>query len=217
MKNITNEQLNTIIDLVENRFKLEHKKLLPIYEKNGEGAARHAAGMLTEYVFEELIDSLNNILNLSFVSKVGNKDYLTLKIEIENMKSEISNLQVDRHIFLNNKRFAFVENKTYLDACYYDRALSDFEKIILSLKNDNSLKEIKFIVFSGQDAIDENKRKFLDCLFEYKLSMMNLPKPKYDVFYYLVEKKRSSENPIYKCNFNIDRNEIKRLILFMLN
>lgn len=217
MKKLNDQQLEEIIDSVENKFKLEHKKLLPIYEKEGEGAARYAAGMLTEYVFEELIVSLNKVLNLSFISKVGNKDYLTLKIEIENMKSEISNLQVDRHIFLNDKRFGFVENKTYLDACYYDRALSDFEKIILSLKDNDTLEEMKFIVFSGQDAMGENKRKFLDCLFEYKLSMMKLPKPKYDVFYYLSEKKRSSEKPIYKSEFNIDRDEIKRLILFILN
>lgn len=221
---LSDKQIDYIIEKVEDIYKNEQKELSNIYKIGGEGQARYSAGELTEKVLQSIFDNLNKSFNENiFISKRGIKDFLSSKIKYKNDEVEIKNLQVDRHIYINKdkneQKFGFIENKTYLDACYYDRALNDFKKIIYSLNSKNEqINNIKFIVFSGQSALSDKKRKYLEILFKYELSyVIKNVDIDIDVFYYLKEKKRSSDKPIYSTYFELDKKEIKRFILKLIN
>lgn len=216
---LTEKEIQNAINSSEKKYLEEQAKLQEIYNTKGQGKARDAAGKLTESILAEIFDAINLIISkkdLTLRSIVGSKDYLTCIINWNNKEGKSENLQVDRHVYLNDKRIAFIENKTYLDACYYDRALSDFEKIIFTLKDDKDLGNIKFLVLSGQDAMSDKKRNFLESFFELKLQKLGLPIPKYDVFYFL-DGKRTSNKPIYNHCFDFNKAEIRRLILFLIN
>ena len=90
-----------------------------------EGAIRYAAGELVEKVLQSIFNSINTFLDNKIISKVGGTDYLTKKIDYKGKTYVNNKIQVDRHVWYKNNRIAFIENKTYLDTCYYDRALED--------------------------------------------------------------------------------------------
>lgn len=215
------EKIQKIIDDVKNTYSKKHSELYKIYNERGEGAARTAAGNLTESILETIIKGINEYFNLKIQSKIGTQDYLQIK-NFEN-KSHIicKNIQVDRHLILDGKRIAFIENKTYLDACYYDRALSDFKKIIISLSQSNiDISKIKFIVLTGQNAMSENKKNFLNYMFKletesilkYKNNTGIVNNINLKIFYFLKNKKRNSKKPIYNNYFSLDEDEIKKII-----
>ena len=80
-----------------------------------------AAGKLVENVLQNIINTINACVpNYKIVSKVGSTDYLSKSINYKGSLHSMNTIQVDRHVFSNGKRIAFIENKTYLDSCYYD-------------------------------------------------------------------------------------------------
>ena len=127
-------------------------------QHNTEGEIRYAAGVLVEHILQNIIDTINSFLQKAKLdSKVGSSDFLSKETFYKGNTYVNKRIQVDRHVWYNNERIAFIENKTYLDSCYYDRALADFKKICQSLlqaKKDPC--ECLFIVFAGQKACKEN-------------------------------------------------------------
>lgn len=214
------KNIEKIINDVKKTWNVNQNHLIQTYKSNkGGGKARQLAGELTESILETIINGINNYLGIKLNSVVGNKDYLNATINHGDNKTTCDNIQVDRHLFLNKKRIGFVENKTYLDACYYDRALADFKKIIFSLKQkkDKNIDNLKFILFSGQNAIDNDKQEFLEVFFQYEMYLLGFKKIETRIFYYLNEKKRKSSTPVYKNKFTIDEKVIKEFIYYLIS
>ncbi len=213
-------KIKSIINDVKIVWIERQNNLIKIYKINKSGGeARKLSGQLTEVVLETIINGINKEFDIKINSLIGSKDYLEVTLIYGERKIICKNIQVDRHLFHNNKRLGFIENKTYLDACYYDRALADFKKIIFALKqkNNNNIEDLKFIVFSGQNAISDDKQEFLELFFQYEMYKMGVKIIETKIFYYLNEKKRNSSTPIYIDKFSIDENTIKEFILYLIS
>lgn len=217
------KNIKKIIDDVKEVWNTKQNHLIESYKLNPAGGyARQFSEKLTEAVLETIISGIKKYLNIvNLRSVVGGKDFLNISIKHGGDEIICNNIQVDRHLFLNKRRLAFIENKTYLDACYYDRALADFKKIIYSLKQENdvnnNINNLKFIIFSGQNAINDNKQKFLELFFQYEMNMMGVKKIETKIFYFLNQKKRSSSIPVYMNKFTIDEEVIKEFIYYLLS
>lgn len=187
-------------------FNKEQAKLQSIYNKSGEGAVRNATGKLYENMIDEFIAVKQN----GFVSKVGTKDFISTKYEHPTMGiiAEQNNLQVDRHIWKDGSRYAFVEAKTYLDKPYLERAVSDFLEIKRALEmNGEPTKHLKFLVFAGQNALADNALQVQRARFWTESS--STPSERIDMqIFFVAQGKRASSKPLYSNKFNLDYNEI---------
>jgi len=128
---IQNEILTKIINNAIECYDYEQYYLhnLSLQAKT-EGEIREAAGNLVEKVLQNIFDSINEYFpDLKIVSKVGSTDFLSKEIIYKGRNVTFNKIQVDRHVWVKGERVCFIENKTYLDSCYYDRALADFRKI----------------------------------------------------------------------------------------
>lgn len=184
-----------------------------------EGVIRDAAGKLVENVLQNIINTINACVpNYKIVSKVGSTDYLSKSINYKGSLYSMNTIQVDRHVFSNGKRIAFIENKTYLDSCYYDRALADFRKIIESLsQHGHKISDLDFVVFAGQNAASENTLKMYEADFwnftrHYTDGVGIEPKT-----FFFLKGKRSSSHPLYKEKHPLNEENIKDLARLLLN
>lgn len=188
---------------IEKYFKQEQSKLFSIYQMYGQGAARDASGKLYEGLIDECIRQIGN----GIVSKVGTTDYLSVKYEHpggELFQAEVNNIQVDRHIWKNGKRLGFIEAKTYLDAPYLKRAVSDLLEIKHALELiGEPTKTLKYIVFAGQNAIADNTRRVQEARFWTESALRKEDRVKLEIVF-VHASKRSSSNPIYANCFPID-------------
>lgn len=185
-----------------------------------EGEIREAAGNLVEHILQNMFDTINRELpDAKIVSKVGSTDFLSKTIFYKGQKVVNDKIQVDRHVWANGKRICFIENKTYLDSCYYDRALADFRKIAQSLaEHEKDPSECKYIVFAGQNAASERT------LFTYEADFWNDTKHltlkrdglETETFYFL-KGKRSSSLPLYKVKHELDIENIKKFVFYILD
>ena len=185
-----------------------------------EGEIREAAGNLVENILQRIFDIINRELPYAkIVSKVGSTDFLSKTIYYKGRKIINGTIQVDRHVYSNNKRICFIENKTYLDSCYYDRALADFRKIAQSLQeHEKDPAECKYIVFAGQDAASSEK------LFTYEADFWNdtkyLTKNKNGLetkTFFFLKGKRSSSLPLYKVRHQLDESSIREFVYYILD
>lgn len=216
MININNNELiEKIVADVKACYDNEHIKLKMIGETHKtEGEIRHAAGQLVEAVLQSAFNSINTLLTDKIDSKVGSTDYLSKSIEYKGQTYINNTIQVDRHIWFKGKRIAFIENKTYLDACYYDRALADFKKITQALFQDGKdPKECEFIVFAGQKAANNNTLLTYEAEFWHETkTLLNSEygiEPK--VFYFL-KNSRSSKKPLYEIKHEFNENAVKEFV-----
>lgn len=197
-------------DKAQNFFDNKQAKLQTIYDERGEGAVRNATGKL----YEELIDEFIRIKQNGFMSKTGTNDYISTKYEHPTMGviAEQNNLQVDRHIWKNGLRYAFIEAKTYLDKPYLERAVSDFLEIKRALEmQGESTKELKFLVFAGQNALSDNSLKVQKARFWTESSPD--PSARTDMHVFFITKgKRKSSKPLYSNKFDLNYDEITRFI-----
>ncbi|MCI8413786.1 MAG: hypothetical protein HFE47_06835 [Clostridia bacterium] len=184
-----------------------------------EGAIRYAAGELVEKVLQSIFNSINTFLDNKIISKVGGTDYLTKKIDYKGKTYVNNKIQVDRHVWYKNNRIAFIENKTYLDTCYYDRALADFKKIAQALVQEKiDPKACEFIVFAGQKAGKQNT--FLTYEAEFWYETKNLLhsdsgiEPK--IFFFL-KGIRNSSKPLYKIRHELNTDAIKEFVTLILS
>ena len=218
---LTLENYNSFIEKDEEMAEIYHKKaqaffdkaqakLQSIYDEHGEGAVRNATGKL----YETMIDELMAIRQGGFISITGTDDFISTKYEHPTMGiiAEQDNLQVDRHILKDGSRYAFVEAKTYLDKPYLEWAVSDFLEIKRALDmNGEPTKELKFLVFAGQNALADNALKVQRARFWAESS--SIPSERIDMqVFFIVKGKRASNRPLYSHKFDLDYNEITRFM-----
>lgn len=219
---MTNRQeiINTVIANLKICYDREQKKLEDIGKKHKtEGEIRYAAGELVEHILQNIFDSLNLYFEDKIISKVGSSDFLSKFVIYKGKKYEFNTIQVDRHIWFKGKRIAFIENKTYLDSCYYDRALADFRKIAQSLhQNGDDPGNVEYIVFAGQKAAkDETLLTYtIDFYEDTKHLTENRDGLSTNVFYFL-EGIRNSSKPLYKIKHPLNYSEIKRFLSLILS
>lgn len=195
---------SALFSALEKMYDEEQAKLLRIYEGAGQGAVREATGDLHESMIDLLIGLMPN-----YTSTQGTADYLERKVVTatgEILKED--NIQVDRHIKKNGEYYAFIEAKTYLDASFLSRAVGDLVKIWKSLKQTKGIahaNRMHYIVFVGQDAISENKRKILQAeFFEMTGCEMKI--------FCVEEGKRTSKKPLYKNKFLLNEKTVNSFL-----
>ena len=215
----TENQIQKIITNIHNWYDNEHPKLVSYAKQTDNGGQiREASGQFIENFLQNIFDEINKQFNIQIISKVGSSDFLTKIIDYEGKIYELNHIQVDRHISYNNRRIAFIENKTYLDSCYWDRALADFRKIIAALKQSGlNPEDMEYIVFSGQDSLDSDTKIIYEGDFfnDSKLFTSNNQGIKPHVFF-LLEKKRNSKKPMYKIKYEIQDDVLKKFITLIL-
>lgn len=218
--NFSDHDIKHLIDRVHEWYDREHPALVRFAERaeNG-GQIRAASGKFIESFLQNIFDEINGRFGLSIESKVGSTDFLSKQIPYNGHVYELNHIQVDRHISNNNTRIAFIENKTYLDSCYWDRALADFRKIVSALKqNGQNPADMEYIVFSGQDSLDSDTRLAYEGEF-FNDTMHFTPggqgiKP--HIFCFL-KQKRNSSRPMYKIKYEIDDAVLEDFIKLILS
>ena len=166
-----------------NFYNKKVRTLKSLRESSGQGAVRDAIGQLYQGIAEKLILSVDPTLACK------HNDFLTKYSP--SGKYKIENVQVDLHVYRDEKLLFILESKTYLDACYLKRAVEDFKEIRGIVGN------VPAIIWSGQNAIADNTFGYLNecCDFE--------------TFYCNVTKKRSSSKAIYKSCDPLDVNVLE--------
>lgn len=217
MTNIEYENIiDKVLEDVRNAYDREQENLRQVgLIHDTEGQIRYAAGELVERMLQSVFDSINAFLNGDkIISKVGKTDYLKKEIIYKGNTYTNDTIQVDRHVWYKGRRIAFIENKTYLDSCYYDRALADFKKIAQSLVQNNiDPKTCQFIVFAGQKAGKDNTLLTYEAEFWYETKNLLASdegiEPK--IFYFL-KGTRSSSKPLYKIKHELNEETIKNFV-----
>ena len=184
-----------------------------------EGEIRYAAGELVEKVLQSIFDAVNDFLPEKIISKVGKRDGLTKEIVYKGQRHVIEGLQVDRHVWYKGERIAFIENKTYLDACYYDRALADFRKIVHALiqRNENP-KKCLYIVFAGQKAASDNTLLAYEGDFwNDTKTIMNASEGIEPISIFFLKNSRSAAKPLYKIKHPLDFDNIIKFVNIILD
>lgn len=220
--NLLEEQvIKEVIQEVHKCYDNEQRKLFIIGEvAKTEGEIRDAAGKLVESILQTIFNTLNKIYpSFKINSKIGSNDYLKKEIFYKNKKIILDHIQVDRHIWSDNRRIAFIENKTYLDSCYFDRALADFRKIASALKQNNiDPANVEYVVFAGQDAAKGETLLAYEADFwndtKYLTEKQEGIEPK---VYFFLKGKRSSSKPLYKIKHEIDDSVVKKFTEFIIS
>ena len=169
------------------------------YNECGAGVARAASGQL----FEEFIDGLCKVANLD----CRRNDYK--RSEVVDGKS-LKNLQVDVHGYRDGEMVKAVESKTYLDACYLKRAVSDF----LELHSSPDVpKNVEYAIFSGQQCVSKESLEYYKALFRKKTDK------ELSIFVVNAEKRRRTKRPIYNTayvnDFSLDLLEVENFVYFL--
>ena len=126
---------------------------------------------------------------------------------MDNIGFFLPKLQVDKHISYNDQIESVCECKTYLDFCYYKRAISDFKEVLLSPDTPDSLK---LAVFTGQRSLDDNSLEFANALSRLETGVTP------ELFVVNVVKQRDSNkqlcDPQFASDFDLDISELQRFI-----
>ena len=194
----------------------------------GEGQRRKQSGDFVEDLLQVALGKISEETGITIESRVGTTDFFKRKITTETGE-ELSDekIQVDRHNYINQNLFSVIENKSNLDACYCKRALSDFVDIADSIyENGGDPRLIKYIIFSGQKALDETKRKFL--LEDFKKKTTKYYSSKEEIengnahglpceTFFIINGRRQSTKPVYKTNPGLNESEIKRFVRYIMS
>ena len=140
----------TIDQAIENYYQLLFEGHKLYHEPNTGGARRALAGRL----FEQLVADLVACTDRSLATKRFIRSRTIDGIHLPK-------LQVDRHITYQGAIESVCECKTYLDFCYYKRAISDFKEVLLSPDTGDTMK---LAVFTGQRSLDDNSLAFANAL-----------------------------------------------------
>lgn len=217
----TDENVKNILSKIHEWYEKNHPELVrqAASAKNG-GQIRAISGRFVESFLQNIFDMINTEfkLNEKIESKVGDTDCLTKKTDYNGTTYTLRHIQVDRHVSIGSKRIAFIENKTYLDSCYWDRALADFRKIVSALKQSGQKPEdVAYIVFAGQDSQDkETKLAYEGDFFnDAKAFTADGSGIKPHIFHFL-EGKRKSNKPMYKIKYEIQDDVLKDFIKLIL-
>ena len=163
-------------------------ELPKLHKEYGGGMARNGSGL----VYENLIKRTCNALDLD----AKKNDYK--KTEEVNGYC-LKNLQVDWHVYKDNRMTKLIESKTYLDACYLKRAILDFIELEQS---PDVPSDAQYSIFAGQNAVGDAAFSYYPAFFK------KITGKEVKIFFINPTRKRSSSRPIYKQEFkslfNID-------------
>ena len=215
---ISDKEYEWITDQIENVYKEEWKKANKYYQENPTADLKFQSSLITEVVNETTFKMINKVLGLNFEPKVGTNDYIKTTIIWNNEPISLNNFQVDRHIWLNNQRYGFIENKTILQASCYKKVLDDFETIFTILLDQGiDVKKLKFIILAAQPDIASKSLKGITALFYKRTAHYFSDNAGIEVktFFY-VKGKRKPYQPIYKDYHEFDREAYKEFLKYIL-
>lgn len=216
----TESDIQNILIKIHNWYDENHKHLIE-YAKNATngGQIRNASGNFIENFLQNIFNILNEYFHINIVSKVGNTDLLSKKIHYKGQTLNLDHIQVDRHILNGDKRIAFIENKTYLDSCYWDRALADFRKIVQALNQTGiDPANVEYIVFAGQDSLDTKTKLVYEGDFcNDTKHLTSNPKGIEPKVFYFLKQKRNSQKPMYQIKYDIDDSSVVEFIKLILS
>ena len=172
--------LQTVIE----SYNKEVDALPEIHQTGGGGDARNASGL----VYENLIKRTCSALELD----AKKNDY---KRTEEVNGHCLKNLQVDWHVYKNNKMVKAIESKTYLDACYLKRAVMDFIELEQSPEVPD---DVEYAVFAGQNACGKDAFAYYPAFFK------KITGKEVKIFFVNPNRKRSSSRPIYDEKYRND-------------
>jgi hypothetical protein len=180
MKNI----LETVFDYYNNHISSEK-----LYNENlnAGGKIRGKNGELVENMIKNILKELCLLNNVSSFKITGKKDD-SIRVFSKNGHIDVS---TDVHFYINEKPIFFIECKTYLDKCYFDRANSDFKQ----LKAQHS--DANCVIVSLENGIALNAENYF------------MDQGNTDNLFYLVDGKRTSKKPIWGKGFYKPINEDK--------
>jgi len=177
-----------IMESIVELYNKEVDALPEIHQQGGGGNARNASGLVYENLIKRTCDSLG--------LDAKKNDYV--KTEEVNGYC-LSNLQVDWHVYKNNKMKKAIESKTYLDACYLKRAILDFIELDQSPEVPD---DVEYAIFAGQNACGDAAFAYYPAFFK-KITGKDVK-----IFFVNPQRKRSSKRAIYieeyRNDFNLD-------------
>jgi len=166
------------------QYETEVDQLPQTHFELGGGATRAASGL----VYENLIERTCKELSLD----ARKNDY---KKTEEVNGTCLKNLQVDKHIYRDNKMVKAVESKTYLDACYLKRAVMDFIELEQSPEVPD---DVEYAIFAGQNAVGK------DAFSYYPEFFKKITGKEVKIFFVNPSRKRSSSRSIYNEQYRSD-------------
>lgn len=187
-------------------IKIEH-----FYEKTLTTVSKHAGGVnvggkirysmgafgeeLTKIAWTEVAKLYSDVVK-PVEPKKGEKD----KKRCTNDRGNTYDVHVDKHCYIGEKFVLAIECKSYLDACYYFRASSDFR--LLKKYYDQHLT---CIVISIEEAAKESSKKFIE------------DEGWVNGCFILTDGRRSSAKPIWDPRFRkrLNRGKTADLVVFL--
>ena len=186
----------TIDEAINNYYRLLTEGHQLFTKPNSGGSRRALAGRLFEQLVSDLVECTDRSLD--------KKRFINSR-QIEGIC--LPRLQVDKHITYNGAIESVCECKTYLDFCYYKRAISDFKEVLLS---PDTTDGIKLAVFTGQRSLDNNSLEFANALSRLETGVTPA------LFVVNASKQRDSNkqlcDPQYAADFDLDISELQRFI-----
>ncbi len=219
----TQSDIDNIITSVEKFYDEVHPTLG--YDSQGNkldgGVIRINTEQFVENVLQIIFDKINELYSSNIQSIVGGKRKVKRTINY-NGTEVVDEVQVDRHVMFNDKFKFFVENKTYLDKCFMDRAYNDFRRIIRCLKQDNStnLNEVRFFIFAGQTCVANDSAIMLES--DFMEDMTNLcpdvnPIALKPIPIFFLKGKRSHHKALYKHKYDLDKDALTTFIKMIID
>tara|TARA_B100001971_G_scaffold189509_1_gene191593 strand:+ start:430 stop:1176 length:747 start_codon:yes stop_codon:yes gene_type:complete len=200
---IKRRNFNKIQTIMTHMFEYRIDKLNGISsEINVGGTIRQQNGKLGEDFVEILF---NHIVKFFFedkniIIKNGNKkeEKKNISITSKNGETFTKKHSVDIHVYFNNELKICVECKSYLDSCYFGRALLDFH----TYKQDNNgrFQDMIPMIFAFEEAADKNTLNF-------EMANLNI----YPNIFYMLDGNRSSKKAYWKPKYRKQINQDKLL------
>ena len=186
----------SIDSAIENYYQQLHLGQQLFQHPNTGGRRRAIAGTLFEQLVNDLVACTDRTIHSNRFINSRVVDGLSLP-----------KLQVDKHISNNDVIESVCECKTYLDFCYYKRAISDFNEVLLSPDTPNNLR---LAVFTGQRSLDDNSLAFANAVARQDIGIQP------ELFVVNVVKQRKSTrqllDPLCASDFDLDKDELQRFI-----
>ena len=177
-----------IMESIVEQYNKEVDALPKIHQQGGGGNARNASGLVYENLIKRTCDSLGLDAKKNDYVKTEEVNGYCLK-----------NLQVDWHVYKDNKMKKAIESKTYLDACYLKRAILDFIELDQSPEVPD---DVEYAIFAGQNACGDAAFAYYPAFFK-KITGKDVK-----IFFVNPQRKRSSKRAIYieeyRNDFNLD-------------
>jgi len=173
-----------IMESIVEQYNKEVDALPKIHQQGGGGNARNASGLVYENLIKRTCDSLGLDAKKNDYVKTEEVNGYCLK-----------NLQVDWHVYKDNKMKKAIESKTYLDACYLKRAILDFIELDQSPEVPD---DVEYAIFAGQNACGDAAFAYYPAFFK-KITGKDVK-----IFFVNPQRKRSSKRAIYNEEYRND-------------